>query len=405
MLNRIKSAGFDAYLVGGSVRDLLLHKRPKDFDVATNATPADIRKLFRNARIIGRRFKLVHILFYREVIEVATFRAQGLTQDTHQVNETGMLVRDNEFGSLEDDAWRRDFTINSMYYDHMNSSIIDITDGKKDIDHKEVRIIGDADVRYQEDPVRMLRAVRFAAKLQFAIEKHTAKAIHDNNHLITHVSGSRLFDEITKLYQCGKSESVHCLLSEYGLFHHLFPGTQKLLDEKSHYPINAFIGIALESTDKRIIDGKPVNPAFLFAVFLWFPLQQLAKDLQTEGLNPLAAVEKAMSTVISEQNKTVFVSKKFAQVIREIWIMQYRFSKRFGRRPFTLLEHPRFRAAYDFLALRALAGDETMELANWWTNFQDLDEAGQQAMIDQIPTSLPGKKKRKRRPAKPKSNT
>lgn len=399
VLNRLNSAGYEAYLVGGSVRDLLLRKSPKDFDIATNATPQEIKQLFRNGRIIGRRFKLVHILFHREIIEVATFRAQGELTENQLTNERGMLIRDNVFGTLEEDAWRRDFTINSLYYNLKNASIVDLTQGYEDIEKRQIRVIGDPNLRYQEDPVRMLRAIRFSAKLQFDLEEKTAKAISKHAQLITHVSNSRLFDEITKLYQCGEAESVQRLLIEYKLFDLLFPPTRKLPEGK--YPMNALLGIALENTDTRIQNDKPVTPAFLFAVILWFPMLERAEYLQKEkGLYPLPAIDKAMSEIISEQNQIINVPKRFTQVIREIWLLQYRFSKRFGRRPFNLLEHPRFRAAYDFMALRALAGDESMELANWWTSFQELEEPEQLEMIKVLEEQAPPKKRRRRKPRK-----
>ena len=384
VLNRLNSSGFQAYLVGGSVRDLLLHKAPKDFDVATNATPNQIKNLFRNARIIGRRFKLVHILYHREIIEVATFRGAELVDDNQQTqltqtNDRGMLIRDNAYGTLEEDAWRRDFTINSLYYNIDDASIVDFTGGVNDVNLRLIRMIGDPATRYQEDPVRMLRAVRFSAKLHFELAPETAAPLLQLSSLINHISGSRLFDEMTKLYQCGESESVQRLLVQYGLFSHLFKQTDKLIGSK--YPVNAFLVIALENTDTRIRDNKPVNPAFLYAVLLWFPLMERTEILKNEGIDPLPALEQAMSQVITEQNQVVTIPKRFTQVMREIWLMQYRFPKRLGHRAFNLLEHPRFRAAYDFLALRALAGDESMELAEWWTAFQDADTEIQTEMI------------------------
>ncbi|MBA3537068.1 MAG: polynucleotide adenylyltransferase PcnB [Tatlockia sp.] len=400
VLNRLNSAGFQAYLVGGSVRDLLLGKVPKDFDIATSATPNEIKKLFRNARIIGRRFKLVHIIFHRDIIEVATFR--GSENDeidiNHQVNERGMLVRDNIYGTLDQDAWRRDFTINSLYYNIENASIVDLTGGTNDVAQRKVRMIGDPEVRYQEDPVRMLRAVRFSAKLHFEIAKETAEPLMRLSPLIRHVSSSRLFDEITKLFQCGEAESVQRLLVEHGLFAQLFEQTSSLLT--SQYPVNALICIALENTDMRIRDNKPVTPAFLFAVLLWFPLLECAKRLQEEdGLDPLPALEKAMSQVISEQNKVIMIPKRFTQIVREMWLLQYRFPKRHGGRAFNLLHHPRFRAAYDFLALRALAGDESLELAQWWTTFQELSEPEQTEMITALsPQAAPAKRRKRRKP-------
>jgi poly(A) polymerase len=395
VLNRLISGGFQAYLVGGSVRDLLLHKAPKDFDVATNATPNEIKNLFRNGRIIGRRFKLVHILFHREIIEVATFRGNDSLDASQQTNERGMLVRDNTYGSLDEDAWRRDFTVNSLYYNVDDSSILDFTGGFKDVQDKLIRMIGDPETRYKEDPVRMLRAVRFSAKLHFNLAPETEAPFPQISQLITHISNSRLFDEMTKLYQCGEAETVQKLLIRYGLFNHLCPSTAALLD--GEYPLNALIGIALENTDIRIRDCKPVTPAFIFAVLLWFPMIECSKQLQASGLEPLPAIEKAMSVVIVEQNKIISIPKRYSQVIREIWLLQYRFSKRLGGRAFNLLQHPRFRAAYDFMALRALAGDESMELAQWWTSFQEVDEAEQIAMVKAL-TPTPAKTKRKRKP-------
>jgi poly(A) polymerase len=397
VLNRLISSGFQAYLVGGSVRDLLLHKAPKDFDVATNATPNEIKNLFRNGRIIGRRFKLVHILFHREIIEVATFRGHDAVDESQQTNERGMLVRDNVYGTLDEDAWRRDFSINSLYYNIDDSSIIDFTGGVKDVQKKMIRMIGDPVTRYKEDPVRMLRAIRFSAKLHFKLAPETEAPFPDISQLITHVSNSRLFDEITKLYQCGEAETVQKLLIQYGLFQHLCPLTDALFN--SEYPVNALLGIALENTDTRIKDNKPVTPAFLFAVLLWFPMIELSKKLQSSGMDPLPAIEKAMSLTIAEQNRIISIPKRYSQVVREIWLLQYRFSKRLGGRAFNLLQHPRFRAAFDFMALRALAGDESMELAQWWTTFQEVDETEQTNMVTLL-TPAPTQKPRRRRKPK-----
>lgn len=393
VLNRLNSSGFQAYLVGGSVRDLLLRKSPKDFDVATNATPNQIKNLFRNARIIGRRFKLVHILYHRDIIEVATFRGHEPVDINHQTNDRGMLIQDNVYGTLEEDAWRRDFTINSLYYNIEDGSIIDFTRGVNDINQRIIRMIGDPVTRYQEDPVRMLRAVRFSAKLHFELAPETAAPMPELSNLISHVSSSRLFDEMLKLYQCGESESVQRLLEKYGLFDYLFPQTAGLF--KSKYPVNALLVFALESTDNRIREGRPVNPAFLYAILLWFPLIERTDVLQQEGADPLPALEQAMSQVISEQNKIVTIPKRHTQVMREIWLLQYRFAKRSGNRAQHLLQHPRFRAAYDFLALRALSGDESMELAQWWTTFQDVDATEQAKMVAECTTVPPTIKRRK----------
>jgi len=403
VLNRLNSSGFEAYLVGGSIRDLLLKKSPKDFDVATNATPNEIKRLFRNARIIGRRFKLVHVLFGRGVVEVATFRGTEALDDDIKTNERGMLIRDNVYGTLNQDAWRRDFTINSLYYNIQDSSIVDFTNGVNDIKLKQIRMIGEPEKRYQEDPVRMLRAIRFAAKLHFTIESATAKPIKPLAHLISHVSSSRLFDEMTKLYQCGEGEAAHDLLVSHGLFDLLFPDAAKLL-KLNHTNAQTLTKLALESTDNRLKDDKTVNPAFLFAVLLWFPLRNTVDALINEGkLDPLPAIEKGMSIVLSKQCGITAIPKRFTQVIREIWLLQYRFQKRQGNRAYHLLGHPRFRAAYDFLALRALANDEDIELANWWTTFQEADDDTKKTMVDAINASdvKKPKRRRKKKPSTP----
>lgn len=396
VLEKLDKAGYQAYLVGGGVRDLLVKKAPKDFDIATDATPNQIRSLFRNARIIGRRFKLVHILYYREIIEVATFRGHSNPQENQKTNERGMLVRDNVFGSLDEDAMRRDFTINSLYYNIKDSSIVDFTSGFQDIQNKLIRIIGDPTTRYTEDPVRMLRALRFCAKLDFKLEDKTAAPIKELSHLIKDVPSSRLFEEMSKIYHCGTGESIQKLMVEYGFFQYLFALTYSLWD--SQYPVSAFIIIALENTDRRIMDGKPVNPAFFFAVALWFPVLDKARDLRANGIDPLPALDQAMSYVISQQNMSVNIPKRYTIAMREIWLLQHRFANRAGGRAARLLQHPRFRAAYDFLALRALSGDAEIELADWWTKYQDVDEKSRLKMIADLPQSSPNKKKRRKKP-------
>jgi poly(A) polymerase len=403
VLNRLNHAGYQAYLVGGSIRDMLLHKAPKDFDIATNATPAQIKKLFRNARIIGRRFKLVHILYHREIIEVATFRGHDSVDDNHKTSETGILIRDNVYGTLQEDAWRRDFTINCLYYTLTDNTIVDYTGGFNDIRQRVIRMIGDPATRYQEDPVRMLRAIRFSAKLDFEIATDTAKPIHEMNAMISHISGSRLFEEMVKIYQCGTSVPAQRMLEKYGLFALLFPQTEALMQHPT-YPTSAFINLALESTDTRIQANKTVTPAFIFAVILWFPLLERAAELKASSVEPLPALDQAMAFVLSAQNKIVTIPKRFTQVMREIWLLQFRFDKRTGHRAFTLLEHPRFRAAYDFMALRALAGDESMALAHWWTNFQELTLDKQTEMVKQL-TSQERPSTNKRRLSKQKPST
>lgn len=382
VLNTINHAGFNAYLVGGSVRDLLLHKSPKDFDVATDAKPNQIRKLFKNSRIIGRRFKLAHIVYNRDIIEVATFRSSDTSHSHHQQNERGMLVKDNVYGTLEEDAWRRDFTVNSLYYDIESGAIIDYTGGVQDVKNKAIRIIGEPNLRYQEDPVRMLRAIRFAAKLDFNIEDKTANPILQNNKLITNVSSSRLFDEMVKLYQCGYAKKAQLLLEKYQLFGFLFPYTESLKNTK--YNVQELLFLALENTDSRIQQDKPVTPAFIYAVILWFPLLNQIEIIRANNVDALQAIEHAMSDIINAQNKIITIPKRHTQVMREIWMMQFRFPKRAGKRAENLLSHARFRAGYDFLALRALAGDAPMDLANWWTTYQEADYTTRNKMSAQI---------------------
>jgi poly(A) polymerase len=397
VINQLNHHGYQAYLVGGCVRDLLLRKVPKDFDVATNATPQQIKKLFRNARIIGRRFKLVHITFHREIIEVSTFRSNQ-PDDNMLTNDSGMVIRDNVYGNLEQDSWRRDFTINSLYYNIINGSIIDYTGGFKDLKNRTIHVIGAPSLRYQEDPVRMLRAIRFAAKLHFNIAEESSKAIHELAHLIQQVSNARLFDEVSKLWQCQEAKKVYELLKTYDVFKYLFPMTQESLKQQPQ--VQKFIENALENTDLRMKEQKPTTPAFLFAVLLWFPMRDLALQLQTElGIHPLEALEQAMGRILSQQCKIISIPRRYTQIMREIWLLQFRFHKRVGHKPQQLMMHARFRAAYDFLLLRAIAGDESLELAEWWTKYQEADEATREEMLH---SEVKPKRRRRKKATKPK---
>ncbi len=379
VLKHLNRAGFQAYLVGGSVRDLLLDKIPKDFDIATNATPAQMRKLFRNARIIGKRFKLVHIIFYNEIVEVATFRGNEASSTNQKVNERGMIVRDNVYGTMTEDAWRRDFSINAIYYNIANATLVDFADGMRDIQQRVIRLIGDPQMRYQEDPVRMLRAVRFAAKLNFTIEIATADAIYAMKHLLNHISEARLFDEVTKLYYCGAVHGAYNLLLKYELFAHLFEQTYIIM-HSSKYPVEKFLNLAMQNTDLRIKQNKKVTIAFLFAILLWFPVKNLIKQLNKK--HPLSvAIEQAINEVIATQNLVIIIPKRVTQIIRDIWLLQFRFSKRSGEKAYILLQHVRFRAAYDFLMFRSLVNDVNVELFNWWSTFQKVGVTDQDAMI------------------------
>lgn len=386
VVERLQNAGYQAYLVGGCVRDLLLNIEPKDFDVATSATPEQVRAEFRNARVIGRRFKLVHVHFGREIIEVATFRAhhpQGEDdEDSHLAsrNESGRILRDNVYGSLEDDAQRRDFTINALYYDPSGEHILDYAHGVHDIRNRLIRLIGDPEQRYQEDPVRMLRAARFAAKLGFEIERHSAAPIRRLAPLLHDIPSARLFDEILKLFLGGRAERTFELLVEYDLFAPLFPASASALKRNPEYA-GKLIRQALANTDARIQQGKPVTPAFLIAALLWPALPARALQLQERGMPPIPAMQEAAHELISEQCQRTAVPKRFTIPIREIWDMQERLPRRTGKRADLLLENPRFRAGYDFLLLRESAGEETGGLGDWWTDYQDVSDSERRSMI------------------------
>jgi len=405
VLNHLDENGYRACLVGGGVRDLLLGREPKDFDVATDALPEDVRRLFRNARLIGRRFRLAHVRYGREVIEVATFRAphheaQGDGQAA--MGESGRILRDNVYGTLEQDVWRRDFTINALYYDIRDGSVIDYVGGMDDLKQGVLKLIGDPEERYPEDPVRMLRAVRFAAKLGFRIDAESEAAIHKLGYLLAEVSPARLFDEFLKLMHGGVSLETFELLRHFGLFQYLFPTTEKALSEPDGEWLGGFIAKALDNTDKRIGQGKSVNPAFLIAVLLWGDVD---KDLQkrlSRGEPMVPAMLQAGRASISKQVKYLSIPRRFTMVARDIWDMQPRLHRTGGKRPFKLLEHPRFRAAYDFMCLRGQAGEEELvELCEWWTNFQtsNADERASAASKQKKPS---GSKRRRSRSRKPK---
>lgn len=377
VLTRLHEAGFRACLVGGGVRDLMLGLQPKDFDIATDATPEEVRDLFRNARLIGRRFRLAHVRFGRDIIEVATFRAPHEEADHHTealVEASGRILRDNVYGSLEQDVWRRDFTVNSLYFDIADASVIDYTGGVSDLKERVLRLIGHPEQRYREDPVRMLRAVRFAAKLGFSIDSESERIIHELAPLIADTPPARLFEEFIKLMHSGAALRAFELLQHFGLFSHIAPATSAALAGPSGEFLSAFLRKTLENTDARVNEGKPVNPAFLIAVMLWGPLQDALQHwMDEEGLPPFVALSKAGSEVIAAQQPTMVVPRRFATQAREIWELQRRLERATGgKRPFRLREHDRFRAAYDFLCLRAQSGETELEsLCQWWTKFQE----------------------------------
>lgn len=402
VLYRLNGAGFEAFLVGGGVRDLLLDRKPKDFDVTTSATPEDVRALFRNCRLIGRRFRLAHVHFGSEIIEVATFRGQhkGDQGDEGQIVD-GMIVRDNVYGSLEEDAWRRDFSVNSLYYNIKDFSVEDHVGGLADLESKKLRILGDPEARYREDPVRMLRAVRFAAKLDFSIDADTEAPLFELGGLLEGVPPARLFEEVLKLFLSGHAVRTLELLRHYHLFHFLFPQTEVCLKEDKSGINLAFINQALQNTDSRVAEGKPVTPAFIFAVFLWQPVACLKTKYLERGMSESQTMTAAAEAVMSGQSRRISIPRRFHTPMRDIWHLQDRFLKRAPKRSIRLLTHPRFRAGYDFLLLRAEVGDAEAELAEWWTSFYDSDESGRAEITDKLSR---GRRQFKRRKSKKKDN-
>ncbi len=372
VLYRLKDSGYQAHLVGGGVRDLMLGREPKDFDIATDAHPEDVRRLFRNCRLIGRRFRLAHVVYGREVIEVATFRAlheEGADSSVQHIDDEGRIVRDNVYGDIEADAIRRDFTVNALYYNIADFSIIDYTAGMSDIEAGLLRLIGDPDTRYREDPVRMLRVVRFATKLGFRLEKATEEPIRRLAPLLGDIPPARLFDEMLKLFMSGSALANFEMLRQYNLFGQLFPMTEQSLTHEDNY-FQALVTRGMNNTDARIEEGKPVTPAFLFAVFLWQPVQERAAQLEAEGQHPVQALLHAGSQIISEQAAVMATPRRFSLPMREIWMLQLRLENKGARRSQRLLTHPRFRAAYDFLLLRVEAGEVPTETGDWWTQLQ-----------------------------------
>ncbi len=376
VISQLHAAGFQAYLVGGGVRDLLLGMQPKDFDIATDAHPEDVRQLFENSRIIGRRFRIVHVYFSGGYVEVATFRAANRADVNHQ----GRIIADNTYGSIEEDAFRRDFTVNALFYDSDAKQVLDLVNGRDDIDVKLLRVIGDPNLRFREDPVRMLRAVRLSSKLDFEIEQQAKDSIYRLGHLLSEVPSARLFDEMLKLFHGGFALHTFNNLRDYGLFKYMFPLTEKVLKEKSSDMFLNLVRCALQNTDDRINSGKSVTPAFLYAVFLWGPMRKLSRKLELEGLSPKVAHEAALKYTIISQLQYTSIPKRFGYPMRDIWNLQHRFFRKRGKQVFRLYEHARFRAAYDFLCLRACAGEAVDELCEWWTVFQDVDEATQRKM-------------------------
>ena len=393
----LQQQGHKAYVVGGAVRDLLIGAAPKDFDIATDATPEQIRRAFRRSRIIGRRFQIVHVMMGSETLEVTTFR--GTLDEKTKTDEHGRVLHDNVFGSHAEDAARRDFTANALYYDPATEAVIDFHHGVADLKQKTLRMIGDPRTRYREDPVRMLRAARLAAKLGLMIDPAAKKPIREMAVLLENIPAARLFDEMLKLLTCGHAVKCITQLRDEGLHHGLLP----LLDVILEQPMGEkFVMLALANTDERIRQGKGISPGFLFATLLWHEVLVHWEKLKTKGESKIPALYQAMDTVLDVQAEKLAITRRIIGDIKDIWALQPRFEARTGRRPYALLEQPRFRAGYDFLVLRAESGEIDIELAEWWTHFQDVDGEKRSAML--MPEQA-GDKKRRRRRKKPAENS
>ncbi|MFP3028863.1 MAG: polynucleotide adenylyltransferase PcnB [Arsenophonus sp.] len=392
VLYRLNNAGYEAYLVGGSVRDLLLGKKPKDFDVTTNATPEQIRKLFRNCRLIGRRFRLAHIMFGYEIIEVATFRgSQKQTninnKDIAKQPESGILVRDNIFGKIEDDAIRRDFTINSLYYRINDFTLRDYVGGFKDLKNGIIRLIGDPKIRYREDPVRMLRAIRFASKLNMKIDAETANPIPQLAFLLKEIPSARLFEESLKLLQTGQGYQTYQQLRRYKLFQSLFPLVERNFTANDNSPMELIINQVLQDTDLLIKNNKHVNPAFLFATMLWYPLVEATEKLSNENSLPYCeAFAITMNNILDEQCHSIAIPKRLTSIMRDIWQLQLRLPQRQDKKAEKLVEHTKFRAAFDLLKLRANVEPkpELEGVPHWWSEFQQANNSLQHEMISEL---------------------
>ncbi|HEX3897380.1 MAG TPA: polynucleotide adenylyltransferase PcnB [Rudaea sp.] len=407
VLYRLHESGYAAFLVGGAVRDLLLGGHPKDFDIATDATPEDVKRLFRNCRLIGRRFRLAHVVFGQEIVEVATFRgsADDGSGDRHMVD--GRIVRDNVYGTIEEDAVRRDFTVNALYYNIADYSVRDYVGGYDDVRAKVLRLIGDPWQRYREDPVRMLRAVRFAAKLHFAISAEAREPFDELGELLLHAPPARLFDETLKMFLAGNGLKSFRALEQSGLLIDVFPLTARALAFRGGEEFRTMVEAGLRGTDERIAAEKSVTPAFLFAILLWGAVRAQVDRESERGVDASLAWQRVSQHVITEQAKQVAIPRRFGIVMQEIWMLQPRLEQRIKKRVFRTLAHPRFRAAYDFLLVRASESPEVAELGRWWARAQSMPHDELAAELSSAPampsttaydeTPKPAARRRRRR--------
>ncbi|MEI6860504.1 MAG: polynucleotide adenylyltransferase PcnB [Shewanella sp.] len=409
VLYRLHKSGFKAYLVGGGVRDILLGLQPKDFDVVTNATPEEIKALFRNCRLIGRRFRLAHIVFGRDVIEVATLRGHHVDSEEKisKTNTEGRLLRDNVYGTIDEDAERRDFTVNALYYDISDFSIHSYGGGLHDLESRTIRMIGDPNTRYREDPVRMLRAVRFATKLGMTIEKDTASPIYELAPLLKDIPAARMYEEILKLFFNGQALNNFNMMRDFGLFDSLFPLVNSLLVDEPEGPATKMMQSIMESTDSRVKTGKTVTPAFFYAAILWYPLSQRADDIALEGgLSLYDAYYAAMGDVMEQQCRTISIPRRFSTPAKDIWQLQLRFDRNQGTRAFKFIEHPKFRAAYDLLLLRASAeGGSVAKSAAWWKSFVEGGEEQRSVIAHSVNKGNRNSNQRRRRKPSAKNNS
>jgi poly(A) polymerase len=397
VMARLRDQDHQAYLVGGAVRDLLLGGHPKDFDIATDATPEEVHALFRNSRIIGRRFRIVHVRFGREIIEVTTFRGHhdsesGDSPSSARRSERGLLLRDNVFGTLEEDAVRRDLTVNALYYDSGSFEVFDQVGGLEDLKARQIRVIGDPAERYREDPVRMLRTLRFAAKLDFTVEKNSGTPIAELASLLDDIPAARLFDEFGKLFLSGHALATLRLLREYRSFEHLFPDSARLADQNPFY--SRLLEAAMANTDERIRQDKPVTPAFILAAVLWPAVCERLQQLENQGEKPVPAMHGAGQEVVAQACQRIAIPRRFSMPMREIWEMQLRLPRTEGKRAIELMSKRRFRAAYDFLLLREQAGEDCKGLGKIWTKIQE--EHGPVQIIESPEERRPPPRRRRR---------
>lgn len=403
VLYRLHKSGYQACLVGGAVRDLLLGVTPKDFDVATDATPEQVKQLFRNCRLIGRRFRLAHVHFGRQIIEVATYRANHDLTQSGQQDDGGRIVRDNVFGGLADDVWRRDFTANALYYDIADFSVIDFVGGFDDIKKQRLHLIGDAETRYREDPVRMLRAVRFSAKLGFEIDEASRNPIFSLGHLLQDIPPARLYEEVLKLFHSGHAVRSFELLLEFDLLQYLFPDAAESV--KTDETTAKMLAIAMANTDERIRSDMRVTPAFLFAALLWHAVNSKVHELIEKGMPYSVAIQKIATRVLSRQASSVSIPRRFTSTMRDIWGLQSRFHYRSGKRALAVLEHEKFRAGYDFLCIRAKSGefkvDERGSVSDleqdcqFWTDIQKHNSEQQRELLFKQSKNRPSNRTKK----------